>query len=179
MLLDLTLPRLSGIDVCREIRRRSQVPIIILSATTSEIDAVVGLEVGADDYVAKPYRPRELVARIRAALRRATRPHEPRHHAVLEVGDVRLDRQRHEVKVSGAEVKLPLKEFELLELLMRHPRQVLSRERILDAIWRYDFGGQTNVVDVYIGYLRQKLEADGGPRLIQTVRGIGFVLRET
>ncbi len=178
VLLDLMLPRVSGIDVCRQLRARSSVPIIIVTAKSSEIDTVVGLEVGADDYVSKPYRMRELVARMRAALRRvavggdggATLAED-----VLEVGDVRLDADRHEVVIRGDEVSLPLKEFELLELLLANAGRVLPRETLISRVWGVDYVGDTKTLDVHVKRLRAKVEDDPStPRRIVTIRGLGY-----
>jgi two-component system response regulator RegX3 len=176
VLLDLMLPRISGVDVCRQLRARSTVPIIMVTAKSSEIDTVVGLEVGADDYVSKPYRMRELVARMRAALRRAPADDAlaPSEDA-LEVGDVRLDPDRHEVVVRGAEVSLPLKEFELLELLLANAGRVLTRETLIDRIWGVDYVGDTKTLDVHVKRLRAKVEDDPStPRRIVTIRGLGY-----
>jgi two-component system response regulator RegX3 len=177
VLLDLMLPTVSGIDVCRQIRSRSAVPIIMVTARDGEIDTVVGLEVGADDYVTKPYRMRELVARMRAVLRRA--PHGTGPDAdpddVLEVGDVRLDRRRHEVKVAGDEVRLPLKEFELLELLLANAERVVHRDTLIDVVWGPDYVGDTKTLDVHIRRLRAKVDTDPvRPSKITTVRGVGY-----
>jgi two-component system response regulator RegX3 len=177
VLLDVMLPRISGIDVCRELRLRSQVPIIMVTARNAEIDAVVGLEVGADDYVTKPFRLRELVARVRAALRRGrsedngvAQPDE-----VLEVGDVRLDAARHEVAVRGERVALPLKEFELLELLLANAGRVLTRDVLIDRVWGPNYYGDTKTLDVHVKRLRAKVEEDPGhPARIVTVRGVGY-----
>lgn len=177
VLLDVMLPKVSGIDVCREIRARSQVPIIMVTAKSAEIDTVVGLEVGADDYVTKPYRLRELVARMRAVLRRspaertvATLPGE-----VIEVGDVRLDPERHEVYIRGDEVQLPLKEFELLALLMDNAGRVLTRDTLIDRVWGHDYVGDTKTLDVHIKRLRSKVESDpANPERIVTIRGLGY-----
>ncbi|MGH9149261.1 MAG: response regulator [Acidimicrobiales bacterium] len=175
ILLDVMLPGISGIDVCREIRSRSRVPIIMVSAKTSEIDTVVGLELGADDYVSKPYRLRELVARIRAALRRAPREHAPPAPAAIEVGDVRLDPERHEVFVRGQTVKLPLKEFELLAVLLDNAGRVLTRDRLIDRVWGADYVGDTKTLDVHVKRLRSKIEDDpSSPRRIVTIRGLGY-----
>jgi two-component system response regulator RegX3 len=176
VLLDLMLPKISGIDVCRELRARSRVPIIMVTARNAEIDAVVGLEVGADDYVTKPFRLRELIARVRAALRRgpvdevdADRPE------VLEIGDIRLDAGRHEVFVRGTAVALPLKEFELLELLMANAGRVLTRDVLIDRIWGPNYFGDTKTLDVHIKRLRSKIELDpANPARIVTVRGVGY-----
>jgi two-component system, OmpR family, response regulator RegX3 len=174
VLLDVMLPKISGIDVCRDIRTRSRVPIIMVSAKTSEIDTVVGLEVGADDYVSKPYRLRELVARMRAALRRAPSPASPSGGA-LEVGDVRLDPERHEVFVRGERVQLPLKEFELLEVLLENAGRVLTRTRLIDRVWGHDYVGDTKTLDVHVKRLRAKIEEDpSSPRRIVTIRGLGY-----
>ncbi len=177
VLLDVMLPRISGIDVCRELRSRSQVPIIMVTARNAEIDAVVGLEVGADDYVTKPFRLRELVARVRAALRRGrgdeagvAQPDE-----VLEIGDVRLDAARHEVAVRGERVALPLKEFELLELLLANAGRVLTRDVLIDRVWGPNYYGDTKTLDVHVKRLRAKVENDPGhPARIVTVRGVGY-----
>jgi two-component system response regulator RegX3 len=177
VLLDVMLPRITGIDVCRELRSRSQVPIIMVTARNAEIDAVVGLEVGADDYVTKPFRLRELVARVRAALRRGrgedagvAQPDE-----VLEIGDVRLDAARHEVAVRGERVALPLKEFELLELLLANAGRVLTRDVLIDRVWGPNYYGDTKTLDVHVKRLRAKVEDDPGhPARIVTVRGVGY-----
>jgi len=177
VLLDVMLPRLSGVDVCRQIRTRSQVPIIMVTARNAEIDAVVGLEVGADDYVTKPFRLRELVARVRAALRRGrgeesgvAQPDE-----VIEIGDVRLDAARHEVAVRGERVSLPLKEFELLELLLANAGRVLTRDVLIDRVWGPNYYGDTKTLDVHVKRLRAKVEDDPGhPARIVTVRGVGY-----
>jgi two-component system, OmpR family, response regulator RegX3 len=177
VLLDVMLPRISGIDVCRELRTRSQVPIIMVTARNAEIDAVVGLEVGADDYVTKPFRLRELVARVRASLRRGrgddggvAQPDE-----VLEIGDVRLDAARHEVAVRGERVALPLKEFELLELLLANAGRVLTRDVLIDRVWGPNYYGDTKTLDVHVKRLRAKVEDDPGhPARIVTVRGVGY-----
>jgi len=175
VLLDVMLPRISGVDVCREIRTRSRVPIIMVSARTSEIDTVVGLEVGADDYVSKPYRLRELVARMRAALRRAPGPEASRHEGAIEVGDVRLDPERHEVFVRNRAVTLPLKEFELLEVLLDNAGRVLTRDVLIDRVWGADYVGDTKTLDVHIKRLRAKVEVDPSrPRSIVTIRGLGY-----
>jgi two-component system response regulator RegX3 len=176
VLLDVMLPRLSGIDVCRELRTRSRVPIIMVTAKGGEIDTVVGLEVGADDYVTKPYRLRELVARMRAVLRRSP-PSEsaPASGDVLEVGDVRLDAERHEVYVRNVPVSLPLKEFELLELLLANAGRVLTRETLIDRVWGPHYVGDTKTLDVHVKRLRSKIEDDpGSPRRITTIRGLGY-----
>jgi two-component system, OmpR family, response regulator RegX3 len=179
VLLGVMLPKVSGVDVCRELRRRSAVPIIMVTAKGSEIDTVVGLEVGADDYVTKPYRLRELVARMRAVLRR--RPPDVGTRAasgdVLQVGDVRLDPERHEVEIRGEQVRLPLKEFELLEILLTNAGRVLPRETLIDRVWGTDYVGDTKTLDVHVKRLRAKLEAEPSePKLLITVRGLGYKL---
>jgi len=174
VLLDVMLPRMSGIDVCREIRRQSHVPIIMVSAKSEEIDMVVGLEVGADDYVSKPFRLRELIARVRAALRRAPTPAQSRVGA-LEVGDVVLDPDRHEVFVRGSRIDLPLKEFELLEVLLDNAGHVLTRDTLITRVWGFDYVGDTKTLDVHVKRLRAKIEEDSSrPRSIVTVRGLGY-----
>jgi two-component system response regulator RegX3 len=176
VLLDVMLPRISGIDVCRQLRKRSQVPIIMVTAKGAEIDTVVGLEVGADDYVTKPYRLRELVARMRAVLRRAPRERQmDASGEALEVGDVALDPERHEVVIRGSTVQLPLKEFELLELLLDNAGRVLTRETLIDRVWGSDYVGDTKTLDVHIKRLRSKVEDDpSNPSRIVTIRGLGY-----
>ena len=176
VLLDIMLPGISGIEVCRQIRTRSTVPIVMVSAKDAEIDAVVGLEVGADDYVTKPYRLRELVARMRAVLRRAPKgPDDDVSDEVLEVGDVRLDPERHEVTVRGEERKLPLKEFELLELLLANAGRVLTRDTLIDRVWGATYVGDTKTLDVHIKRLRGRIEDDPAhPSRITTIRGLGY-----
>jgi two-component system response regulator RegX3 len=176
ILLDVMLPRISGIDVCRQIRTSSRVPIIMVTAKGSEIDAVVGLEVGADDYVAKPFRLRELVARVRAAVRRGGSPEtDLEREDFVEVGDVLVDVSRHEVQVRGELVALPLKEFELLELLMLNAGRVLTRDVLIDRIWGPNYFGDTKTLDVHIKRLRAKVEDDpSNPTRIVTVRGVGY-----
>jgi two-component system response regulator RegX3 len=177
VLLDLMLPKIPGVDVCRHIRARSSTPIIMVTAKDSEIDTVVGLEVGADDYVTKPYRLRELVARMRAVLRRAPRTDDQSLMSgeVLEVGDVRLDPERHEVTVRGKSVQLPLKEFELLELLLANAGRVLTRDTLIDRIWGTDYVGDTKTLDVHIKRLRARIEEDPStPARITTIRGLGY-----
>ena len=174
VLLDLMLPGMSGIDVCRRLRARTNVPIIMVTAKDSEIDKVVGLELGADDYVTKPYSSRELLARIKAILRRLAEPEElvP---ATVEAGPVRMDVERHVVTVAGDPVNLPLKEFELLELLLRNSGRVLTRGQLIDRVWGADYVGDTKTLDVHIKRLRAKIEADpASPRHIVTVRGLGY-----
>jgi two-component system response regulator RegX3 len=176
VLLDVMLPRLSGIDVCRELRSRSRVPIIMVTAKGGEIDTVVGLEVGADDYVTKPYRLRELVARMRAVLRRSPPLDDSAVPGeILEVGDVRLDPERHEVYVRNLPVSLPLKEFELLELLLANAGRVLTRETLIDRVWGPHYVGDTKTLDVHVKRLRSKIEDDpSNPRRITTIRGLGY-----
>lgn len=174
VLLDLMLPGVSGTEVCRLLRQRSAVPIIMVTAKDSEIDKVVGLELGADDYVTKPFSSRELVARIRAVLRRHGEPSELLPH-VFEVGPIRIDVDRHVVDVRGETITMPLKEFDLLELLMRNAGRVLTRAQIIDRVWGSDYVGDTKTLDVHIKRLRSKVEADPThPELIVTVRGLGY-----
>ncbi|CAQ02814.1 response regulator [Clavibacter sepedonicus] len=174
ILLDLMLPGLPGTEVCREIRTRSAVPIIMLTAKDSEVDIVVGLELGADDYVTKPYSTRELLARIRAVLRRRVEvDDEPLN--VLEVGSVRMDVERHTVEVDGREIAMPLKEFELLELLLRNAGRVLTRGQLIDRVWGSDYFGDTKTLDVHIKRIRSKIEREpSDPVLLVTVRGLGY-----
>jgi two-component system response regulator RegX3 len=178
VLLDVMLPRISGVDVCRELRKRSQVPIIMVTAKGGEIDTVVGLEVGADDYVTKPYRLRELVARMRAVLRRRSAAATTATAAsgeALSVGDVSLDPERHEVVVRGEVVQLPLKEFELLELLLANAGRVLPRDTLIDRVWGTDYVGDTKTLDVHVKRLRAKVEEDpSAPSRIVTIRGLGY-----
>ena len=174
VLLDLMLPGLPGTEVCREIRSRSNVPIIMLTAKDSEIDIVVGLELGADDYVTKPYSTRELLARIRAVLRRRNEV-EDFDEAILEGGRVRMDVDRHTVEVDGDPVPMPLKEFELLELLMRNPGRVLTRGQLIDRVWGSDYFGDTKTLDVHIKRIRSKIEQQPSePVQLVTVRGLGY-----
>jgi two-component system response regulator RegX3 len=174
VLLDLMLPGLPGTEVCRELRTRSTVPIIMVTAKDSEIDIVVGLELGADDYVTKPYSTRELLARIRAVLRRRIEV-EDFDEAILEGGRVRMDVDRHTVEVDGEPVPMPLKEFELLELLMRNPGRVLTRGQLIDRVWGSDYFGDTKTLDVHIKRIRSKIEAEPSePVQLVTVRGLGY-----
>lgn len=174
VLLDLMLPGVSGTEVCRLLRQRSAVPIIMVTAKDSEVDKVVGLELGADDYVTKPFSSRELVARIRAVMRRHSEPTELLPD-VFEVGPLRIDVDRHVVAVRGETVTMPLKEFDLLELLMRNAGRVLTRAQIIDRVWGSDYVGDTKTLDVHIKRLRSKVEADpANPELIVTVRGLGY-----
>ena len=177
ILLDLMLPGLSGTEVCRQIRAKSSVPIIMLTAKDSEIDKVVGLEIGADDYVTKPYSSRELIARIRAVLRRGELGDATTVEGVLSVGPIRLDSDRHVISVNNEQVVLPLKEFELLEFLMRNSGRVLTRMQLIDRVWGSDYVGDTKTLDVHIKRLRAKIEKDpANPEMIQTVRGMGYKL---
>lgn len=179
ILLDLMIPGLSGTEVCRQIRTKSAVPIIMLTAKDSEIDKVVGLEIGADDYVTKPYSSRELIARIRAVLRRGELSDITDSSGPLEVGPVRLDVDRHIITVNGTPVALPLKEFELLEFLMRNSGRVLTRMQLIDRVWGSDYVGDTKTLDVHIKRLRAKIEIDpANPELIQTVRGMGYKMEK-
>ena len=174
ILLDLMLPGLSGTEVCREIRTRSSVPIIMLTAKDSEVDIVVGLELGADDYVTKPYSTRELLARIRAVMRRRVED-EQEDQAVLEIGSVRMDVERHTVSVDGKETAMPLKEFELLELLLRNSGRVLTRGQLIDRVWGADYFGDTKTLDVHIKRIRSKIEKKPSePTMLVTVRGLGY-----
>jgi two-component system response regulator RegX3 len=174
VLLDLMLPGLPGTEVCRELRARSNVPVIMLTAKDSEVDKVVGLELGADDYVTKPFSSRELVARIRAVLRRQGDVEELAP-ATLEAGPVRMDVERHIVSVSGGSVQLPLKEFELLEVLLRNAGRVLTRMQLIDRVWGADYVGDTKTLDVHVKRLRAKIEpTPSTPRYIVTVRGLGY-----
>jgi len=177
VLLDLMIPEMSGIEVCRAIRATSQVPIIMLTAKDSEIDKVVGLELGADDYVTKPYSSRELVARIKAVLRRGSiDPNSSvENSGIHEVAGIRMDTERHQVSVNGKQITLPLKEFELLEFLLRNAGRVLTRGQLIDRVWGGDYYGDTKTLDVHIKRLRSKIESDpANPVLIQTIRGLGY-----
>jgi two-component system response regulator RegX3 len=175
VLLDLMIPEVSGTEVCRQIRTKSRVPIIMLTAKDSEVDKVVGLEIGADDYVTKPYSSRELVARIHAVLRRNSGEAVDNEPGVMTVGQIRMDIDRHQVAVNGIPVSLPLKEFELLEFLMRNAGRVLTRMQLIDRVWGSDYVGDTKTLDVHIKRLRAKIETDpANPTLIQTVRGLGY-----
>lgn len=174
VLLDLMLPGQPGTEVCRQIRLRSTVPVIMLTAKDTEIDKVVGLELGADDYVTKPYSSRELLARVRAVLRRHVEP-EIDDSSNIGAGPVRMDIERHVVEVAGRHVSLPLKEFELLEILIRNAGRVLTRGQIIDRVWGSDYVGDTKTLDVHVKRLRSKIEADPAkPRLLVTVRGLGY-----
>ncbi len=180
VLLDLMLPGMSGTDVCKALRTRSTVPVIMVTARDSEIDKVVGLELGADDYVTKPYSARELIARVRAVLRRGGEPEAEGSGgrgsgAVLEAGPVRMDVERHVVSVNGSDVALPLKEFDLLEYLLRNVGRVLTRGQLIDRVWGADYVGDTKTLDVHVKRLRSKVESDpGAPKHLVTVRGLGY-----
>ena len=175
VLLDLMIPEVSGTEVCRQIRTKSRVPIIMLTAKDSEVDKVVGLEIGADDYVTKPYSARELVARIHAVLRRNSGELPTNESGVMTIQGIRMDIDRHQVSLNGAPVSLPLKEFELLEFLMRNAGRVLTRMQLIDRVWGSDYVGDTKTLDVHIKRLRAKLEDDpANPKIIQTVRGLGY-----
>ncbi len=175
MILDVMLPGLDGMEVARRLQAGGgEFPILMLTAKDGTSDRVRGLDAGADDYLVKPFAYEELLARVRALLRRRA----PRRQRTIRYADISMDLGAHEVKRDGRVIALTAKEFDLLELFVRNPRQVLTRERIMDAVWGFDFGATSNVVDVYVGYLRQKLEDGGAPRVIQTLRGVGYVLRE-
>ncbi len=175
IILDIMLPYVDGLEVCRQIRRDSSVPIIMLTAKGGELERVVGLEIGADDYVTKPFSPRELVARVRAILRRTTADASPAQAGPLRGGGLVLDPTTHEVTLEGRSVDLTAKEFELLRLLLSHPNRVFTRDFLLEHIWGYDYYGSTRTVDMHISRLREKIEDDpGSPTYIVTVRGVGY-----
>jgi two-component system response regulator RegX3 len=175
VLLDVMLPGIPGTEVCRRIRATSDVPVIMVSARDEEVDKVVGLELGADDYVTKPYSSRELVARIRAVLRRGREPGQDR--PLLQSGPVRMDVDRHRVTVEGVEVPMPLREFELLEMFLRHPSRVLTRQQLIERVWGADYVGDTKTLDVHVKRLRAKIEPDPArPTMLTTVRGVGYRL---
>jgi two-component system response regulator MprA len=174
VILDWMLPGMDGLEVCRRLRAAGPVPILMLTAKDTVGDRVIGLDAGADDYLVKPFAFDELLARIRALLRRAA----PTQPEVLHFSDLSLDTGTRQAFRGERAIDLTAKEYELLELFMRHPRQVLTREVIFDRVWGYDFGGESNIIEVYVRYLRQKLESAGEPRLIHTVRGVGYILRE-
>ena len=175
VLLDLMIPEVSGTEVCRQIRAKSKVPIIMLTAKDSEVDKVVGLEIGADDYVTKPYSSRELVARINAVLRRNGTDSNIGSNGVLTVQGIRMDVERHLVTMNGSAISLPLKEFELLEFLMRNAGRVLTQIQLIDRVWGSDYVGDTKTLDVHIKRIRAKIESDpANPTIIQTVRGLGY-----
>jgi len=175
VILDLMLPGIDGIEVCQRLRAAGNIPILVLTAKDALQDRIEGLDAGADDYMVKPFELGELLARLRALLRRT----QQERAVILSFADLTLDTNTRQAFRKGRSINLTAKEYDLLELFMRHPRQVLTRELIFDRVWGYDFGGESNVLDVYIRYLRQKLEAQGEKRLIHTVRGVGYVLRET
>ena len=174
VLLDIMLPRMSGMEVLRRLRKESQVPVIMLTARDSVVDKVSGLDSGADDYVTKPFAIEELLARIRAALR----DRGSREGTLLTAGPLTMDVDRHQVSVQGREVELTKKEFDLLRCLLENRGRVLTREALLDSVWGFDFVGETNSVDVYIRFLRSKIDEAFGVKLIHTVRGVGYVIRE-
>lgn len=178
ILLDLMLPGISGIEVCKQVREHSNVPIIMVTAKDDEIDKVVGLEVGADDYLTKPYSYRELVARIRAVLRRSSaEPADEEQGDILRVGPIEMDTGAHEVRVGGNAIQMPLREFELLELLMNNPDRVLTRAQIFDRIWGLNYIGDTKTLDVHVKRIRAKIEENpGSPSILVTVRGLGYKL---
>lgn len=175
VILDLMLPGIDGLEVCQRLRGSSNVPILMLTAKDTIQDRVSGLDAGADDYLVKPFELDEVLARVRALLRRT----QTERVQVLSFNDLSLDTATRQATRSNRTISLTAKEYDLLELFLRHPRQVLTREMIFDRVWGYDFGGESNVLDVYIRYLRQKLETEGESRLLHTVRGVGYVLRET
>ena len=175
VVLDWMLPGMDGLEVCQRLRGGGNIPILMLTAKDTVQDRVQGLDAGADDYMVKPFQLDELLARVRALLRRT----QPERIPVLSFSDMNLDTSTRLAMRKGRAISLTAKEYDLLELFLRHPRQVLTREMIFDRVWGYDFGGESNVLDVYIRYLRQKLELEGEARLIHTVRGVGYVLRET
>lgn len=175
VVLDVAMPGIDGLEVCRRLRRSGErVAVLMLTARDAVDDRVAGLEAGADDYLVKPFALKELIARIRALLRRI----EPGDEPVLAFGDLSLNRETRVVRRGARAIELSRTEFSLLELFLDHPRQVLSRSQIFEQVWGYDFGPRSNALGVYIGYLRRKLEADGEPRLIHTVRGVGYVMRQ-
>jgi len=174
VILDWMLPGLDGLEVCRRLRSGGSVPILMLTAKDSVADRVEGLDAGADDYLVKPFALEELLARVRALLRRKT----PEGPDVLTFSDLSLDTGTHQAFRGERAIELTAKEYELLELFLRHPRQVMTRNVIYDRVWGYDFGGESNIIEVYVRYLRQKTESQNEPRLVHTVRGVGYVLRE-
>lgn len=175
VLLDVMLPGMSGMEVCRKLREVSSVPIIMLTAKDSELDKVLGLELGADDYVTKPYSARELIARIRAVLRRRSAETDSATESVLQGGPVRMDIDRHVVTVNGEEISMPLKEFELLEILLRNVGRVMTRGQLIERVWGADYVGDTKTLDVHIKRLRSKIEPDSSaPQYVMTVRGLGY-----
>jgi two-component system response regulator MprA len=177
VVLDVSMPAPDGLEVCRRLRSAGdRTPVLMLTARDGIDDRVAGLDVGADDYLVKPFALRELLARLRALLRRAD--HDQPHDRVLRFADVQLDRGSWQVRRGDREIELTRTEFALLELFLEHPRQVLTRTTIFERVWGYDFGASSNALGVYVGYLRRKLEAEGGSRLLHTIRGVGYALRE-
>ena len=176
IILDLMLPALSGIEVCRRLRQTSNVPIIMLTAKDDISDKVTGLDIGADDYMTKPFAVEELLARIRVLLKRNNSRNKPED--ILNIGDLTLSKSNYKVEYKGENIELTKKEFQLLEYLMRNKNIVLSREKILDKVWGYDFYGDTNIIDVYIRYIRSKIDQKYNINLIETVRGVGYIIRE-
>jgi len=179
MVLDLMLPGEDGLSICRRLRSQSNpMPIIMVTAKGEEVDRIVGLEIGADDYIPKPFNPRELLARIRAALRKRPAQAAEPPRSLLTAGPLTMDTDRHEVSVNGEGVELTRREFDLLRYLLENKERVISRESLLDHVWGFDFVGETNAVDVYIRFLRAKIDEHFGIKLIHTVRGVGYVIRE-
>ena len=176
VILDLMLPGMDGLEVCKRLRNASNMPILMLTARDAVSDRITGLDAGADDYMVKPFAFDELLARLRALFRRHKIEAAPERY---QFADMSLNRRTHQVFRGEEEIVLTAKEFDLLELFMRHPHQVMTREQIYEHVWEYDFGGESNIIEVYVRYLRAKLEADGRSRLIQTVRGVGYALRES
>jgi len=175
VLLDLMLPGMDGMEICRELRKESEIPVIMLTARDSDVDKVLGLEMGADDYVTKPFNMRELVARVKAVLRRSEGKKGGKEEARLQAGEIVLDRERHEVTVRGRVVEMPLMEYRLLELFLRHPGKALPREYLISQVWEGDYYGQSKTLDVHIRRLREKIEEDPArPSRIVTVRGVGY-----
>lgn len=178
VILDIMLPRIDGLEVCRRMRTFTSLPVLMLTARDAVPDRVAGLDNGADDYMVKPFSLDELLARVRALLRRQKRPEADAERQVLSYGDLKMNPGTRQVWRAEREIQLTAKEYDFLELFMRNPQQVLTRDQIYERIWGYDFGGESNIIEVYVRYLRAKLEAEGEPRLIQTVRGVGYALRE-
>jgi two-component system response regulator MprA len=174
VILDIMMPGIDGVEVSKRLRQASDVPILLLTAKGTVADRVTGLDSGADDYLVKPFAFDELIARVKALLRR----HQPKEGEILRFSDISLDTATREVRRGNEGIELTAQEFDLLELFIRHPRQVLNRDRIYERVWGYDFGGESNLIEVYVSYLRSKLEASGRTRLIHTVRGVGYVLKE-
>jgi two-component system response regulator MprA len=174
VILDIMMPGIDGVEVSKRLRQASDVPILMLTAKGTVADRVTGLDSGADDYLVKPFAFDEFIARVRALLRR----HQPKEGEVLRFSDLSLNTATREVRRGNEGIELTAQEFDLLELFIRHPRQVLNRDRIYERVWGYDFGGESNLIEVYVSYLRSKIEASGKPRLIHTIRGVGYVLKE-